>query len=44
MGITPVTWNFYGVMMNSTPYTFQHYTWFVFVKKLTMAPGKVDVQ
>lgn len=49
MSVAPLTWSFVGVVMrplvaNSDNNTFQHYTWFVFIKKLTMAPGQVMVQ
>jgi len=49
MSVAPLTWSFVGVVMrtlvaNSANNTFQHYTWCVFVKKLTMAPGQVLVQ
>ncbi len=49
MSVAPLTWSFVGNVMrplvaNSTNNTFQHYTWFVFVKKLTMAPGQVLVE
>ena len=42
MSVAPLTWSFVGVSMRASP--FQHYTWFVFLKKLTMAPGQVIVQ
>lgn len=49
MSVAPLTWSFVGLVMrplvaNSTNNTFQHYTWFVFVKKLSMSPGQVIVQ
>ncbi|HEV2601386.1 MAG TPA: hypothetical protein VGT41_03745 [Candidatus Babeliales bacterium] len=47
MSVAPLTWSFVGVMIRpatTNTNTFQHYTWFVFVKKLTMAPGQVLVQ
>lgn len=49
MSVAPLTWSFVGVSMrptvvNSNNNTFQHYTWAVFVKKLTMSPGTVLVQ
>lgn len=44
MSVAPLTWSFVGVSMRSTQNTFQHYTWFVFVKKLTMSPSTVIVQ
>ena len=43
MSVAPLTWSFVGVSFRSTQNAFQHYTWFVFVKKLTMAPGVVEV-
>jgi len=42
MSVSPLTWSFVGVQMRNN--AFQHYTWFVFVKKLTMAQGTVLVQ
>lgn len=42
MSVAPLTWSFVGVNMRNIVY--YHYTWFVFVKKLTMAPGQVLVQ
>jgi len=42
MSIAPLTWSFVGLVMN--PMVLQHYTWFVFVKKLTMTKGTVLVQ
>ncbi len=44
MSVAPLTWSFVGVVMRPLLNNFQHYTWFVFVKKLTMAPGQVLVQ
>lgn len=44
MSVAPLTWSFVGVSMRSTNNHFQHYTWCVFVKKLTMSPGVVLVQ
>ena len=44
MSIAPLTWSFVGVNMRAAQNAFQHYTWFVFVKKLTMSPGMVLVQ
>ncbi len=44
MSVAPLTWSFVGVVMRPLLNTFQHYTWFVFIKKLTMAPGNVTVQ
>jgi len=48
-GAVPLTWSFVGVVMrplvaNSANNSFQHYTWCVFIKRLTMAPGQVIVQ
>ncbi len=42
MSVSPLTWSFIGVVLRNS--TFNHYTWFVFVKKLTMSPGTVTVQ
>src|SRR5690606_32266215 len=42
MSVAPLTWSFVGVSMANL--SFQHYTWFVFVKKLIMSPGTVIVQ
>ena len=44
MSVAPLTWSFIGVNMRAALNTFQHYTWFVFIKKLTMSPGVVMVQ
>ncbi len=44
MSVAPLTWSFVGVTMRAAQNAFQHYTWFVFVKKLTMSPGVVLVQ
>ena len=44
MSVSPLTWSFIGVNMRALLNTFQHYTWFVFIKKLTMSPGVVLVQ
>ncbi len=41
MSVAPLTWAFVGSTMRNI--VLQHYTWFVFVKKLTMAPGQVSV-
>ena len=43
MSVSPLTWSFVGVSFRAALNAFQHYTWFVFVKKLTMAPGVVEV-
>jgi len=42
MSIAPLTWSFVGITMAGV--ALQHYTWCVFVKKLTMTPGVVTVQ
>ena len=44
MSVAPFTWSFVGVNMRAAQNAFQHYTWFVFVKKLTMSLGVVMVQ
>lgn len=44
MSVAPLTWSFIGVSMRAALNTFQHYTWFVFIKKLSMSPGQVLVQ
>lgn len=44
MSVSPLTWSFVGLTMRQANNTFQHYTWFVFIKKLTMSPGTVLVQ
>lgn len=44
MSVAPLTWSFVGVNMRGAQNEFQHYTWAVFVKKLTMSPGVVLVQ
>ena len=45
MSVAPLTWSFVGTMMNQTAgnNSFQHYTWFVFVKKLEITPGAITV-
>lgn len=42
MTTAPLTWSFIGVTMADRVYF--HYTWCVFLKKLTMTPGTVTVQ
>lgn len=44
MSVSPLTWSFVGVVLRPNNNNFQHYTWFVFVKKLTMSLGTVLVQ
>ncbi len=44
MSVAPLTWSFVGTIMRAANNAFFHYTWFVFVKKLTMSPGQVIVQ
>ena len=44
MSVSPLTWSFVGVIMRQSQNAFQHYTWFVFVKKLTMTPSTVLVE
>ena len=47
LGTSNLTWSFVGVSLRpstTNTNTFQHYTWFVFVKKLTMAPSQIIVQ
>ncbi len=44
MSVAPLTWSFVGTVMRPLLNTFQHYSWFVFIKKLTMAPGQVMVE
>ena len=41
MGNLPVSWSFYGATMTAAQY--QHYTWAVFIKRLTMTAGIVTV-
>ena len=41
MSVAPLTWGFTGLTMRSI--ALQHYTWAVFVKKLTMTAGTVEV-
>jgi len=44
MSVAPLTWSFVGLNMKATPFnSFQHYTWFVFSKKLIVSPGQVIV-
>jgi len=45
LGTAPLTWSFVGITMNATATQnfFYHYTWFIFIKKLTMSPGTVTV-
>jgi len=42
MTVAPLTWSFVGVTMVNLVY--YHYTWCVFVKKLTMTPSTITVQ
>ena len=46
--VAPLTWSFVGVSLRAagavTANSFQHYTWFVFLKKLSMSPGTVTVE
>ena len=42
MTVAPLTWGFVGVTMVNLVY--YHYTWCVFVKKLTMTPSTITVQ
>jgi hypothetical protein len=45
MTAAPLTWAFLGTVMRSTANNvFQHYTWMVFIKKLTIQLGQVTVQ
>ena len=44
MSVSPLTWSFIDVNIRALLNTFQHYTWFVFIKKLTMSPEVVLVQ
>ena len=41
MSIAPLTWGFIDLTMRNI--ALQHYTWAVFVKKLTMTAGTVEV-
>ena len=41
MSIAPLTWGFTGLSMRNI--ALQHYTWAVFVKKLTMTAGIIEV-
>lgn len=43
MSVSPLTWSFIGLVLRGGNNTFQHYTWFVFIKKLMMSPGTVMV-
>ena len=38
MSVAPLTWSFVGLTFRQANNSFQHYTWFVFIKKLTMTP------
>jgi hypothetical protein len=46
--VAPLTWSFVGVSLRAaggvTANSFQWYTWFVFLKKLSMSPGTVTVE
>ncbi len=51
--VAPLTWSFVGVTLRpivgvtnvyALSNSFQHYTWFVFLKKLSMSPGTVTVE
>ena len=48
--VAPLTWSFVGVSLRANgtgsydANSFQHYTWFVFLKKLSMSPGTVTVE
>ncbi|HRP37329.1 MAG TPA: hypothetical protein PLS50_05985, partial [Candidatus Dojkabacteria bacterium] len=44
MSVAPLTWSFVGLTMRPGNNSFQHYTWCVFTKKLTMTVGTVLVQ
>ncbi len=44
MGVQPLTWSFVGVSMRLLNNSFQHYTWFVFTKKLLISTSAVLVQ
>ena len=52
MTVSPLTWSFNGTQMRSgtnvinglVNNNFNHYSWFVFVKKLSMSPGTVTMQ
>ena len=44
MSVSPLTWSFIGIVMRPLLNTFQHDTWFIFVKKLSMSPGQILVQ
>jgi hypothetical protein len=41
MSVAPLTWAFIGSTMRAV--ALQHYTWFVFIKKLSISPGQVIV-
>jgi len=43
MSVSPLTWGFTGLQMNTTGPAYQHYTWAVFLKRLTMTAGTVTV-
>ena len=49
--VAPLTWSFVGVSLRANGVgaylnanTFQHYTWFLFLKKLSMSPSTVTVE
>ena len=44
MNTAPLTWSFNGLTIRPLNNSFQHYTWFVFIKKLTIGPGTVLVE
>ena len=44
MSVAPITWSFNALTVRQNNNVFQHDTWFVFVRKLTMSPGTVIVE
>lgn len=44
MSVAPLTWSFIGAPMAAINNTFQHYTWAIFVKKLTVMNGQLAVE
>ncbi len=44
MSVSPLTWSFVGTVMRPALSNFNHYSWFVFVKRFSMSLGTVTVQ
>ncbi len=44
MSVSPLTWSFVGTVMRPALNNFNHYSWFVFIKRLHLSLGTVTVQ